>query len=135
METNSNWSTIQGHWNDYKGRIKERWGKLTDSDLMQIEGHRDRLIGLLQTRYGIARDQVEQQVNDFISSAQNWLEEAKQKVAEFAEQGKEYFEENSVKDMAADVRDLMVRYPVQSALIGLGVGYLIGRVFTAGNRS
>jgi uncharacterized protein YjbJ (UPF0337 family) len=135
METNSNWNTIQGHWNDYKGRIKERWGRLTDSDLTQIEGHRDRLIGLLQTRYGIARDQVEQQVNDFISSAQNWLEEAKQKVAEFAEQGKEYFEENSFKDMAADVRDLMVRYPVQSALIGLGVGYLIGRVFTAGNRS
>ena len=50
METNTNWSTIQGHWNDYKGRIKEKWGKLTDLDLEQIEGNRDRLIGMLQTR-------------------------------------------------------------------------------------
>lgn len=135
METNSNWSTIQGHWNDYKGRIKEKWGKLTDSDLEQIEGERDRLIGTLQMRYGMAKEKVEQQVNEFIASAQSWLEDAKQTVTGAVERGKQYFEENNFKDMAADVHSLIARYPVQSALVGIGIGYIVGRIFTSGNRS
>jgi uncharacterized protein YjbJ (UPF0337 family) len=135
METNTNWSNIQGHWNDYKGRIKEKWGKLTDSDIDQIEGQRDRLVGTLQTRYGMAKDKVEQQVNDFVSTASGWLEDAKQKVADVAERGKQYFQEHSFQDMVGDVRDLIGRYPVQSAFIGLGVGYLVGRLFTSSDRS
>src|SRR5438105_1336782 len=135
METNTNWSTIQGHWNDYKGRIKEKWGKLTDLDLEQIEGNRDRLIGMLQTRYGMAKDKVEQQVNDFITTAQSWLDDAKQKVSEAAERGKQYFEENNFKDIVADVQELIGRYPLQSALVGIGIGFVMGRILTSGNRS
>ena len=54
-----NQDTISGNWLQLKGKIKERWGKLTDDDLDVISGRRDQLLGRVQERYGIARDQAE----------------------------------------------------------------------------
>ncbi|MBV8186389.1 MAG: CsbD family protein [Alphaproteobacteria bacterium] len=59
------WEKIKGSWNQTKGAIKEQWGKLTDDDLLEIEGRRDQLVGKLQTRYGISRDQAEAQVSSW----------------------------------------------------------------------
>lgn len=56
---------IQGKWKQITGRMKSEWGKLTDDDLTYIEGHRDYLVGKVQERYGIARDQAEAQVKRF----------------------------------------------------------------------
>jgi uncharacterized protein YjbJ (UPF0337 family) len=47
------------------GKVRERWGKLTDDDLAVINGKREQLIGKLQQRYGWAKDEVERQVNEF----------------------------------------------------------------------
>ncbi|MBL8708961.1 MAG: CsbD family protein [Rhodospirillaceae bacterium] len=60
-----NWDIIEGNWNQAKGKVKEQWGKLTDDDLSTISGKRDQLAGKLQERYGIAKDEVEKQLNDF----------------------------------------------------------------------
>jgi uncharacterized protein YjbJ (UPF0337 family) len=60
-----NWDIIEGNWNQTKGKVKEHWGKLTDDDLTKISGKRDQLAGKLQERYGIAKDEVEKQLNDF----------------------------------------------------------------------
>ena len=60
-----NWDTIEGNWNQFKGAVREKWGDLTDDDLDRIGGKRDQLIGRLQERYGILRDQAERQVDDF----------------------------------------------------------------------
>jgi uncharacterized protein YjbJ (UPF0337 family) len=126
-----NWTSIQGNWNQYKGQIKEKWGKLTDDDLMRIGGNRDQLIGMLQQRYGMAKDRVEEQVDEFTSKASGWVQQAKNKVAEVAEQGKEYWRDHNVGEMATDLKTLINRYPVQSTLVGLGVGYLVGRIFSS----
>ncbi len=56
---------IAGNWNQFKGKIKEKWGKLTDDDLTYIEGKRDRLLGRIQERYGIAKDEAEKQLKDW----------------------------------------------------------------------
>jgi len=53
---------LKGKWNELKGRVKEKWGKLTDDDLDKVEGKRDKLLGLIQQRYGESRDKVEQQL-------------------------------------------------------------------------
>jgi uncharacterized protein YjbJ (UPF0337 family) len=58
-----NEDTLKGQWTQLKGRIREQWGKLTDDDLDQIQGRSEQLIGKLQTRYGIARDEAQQQVD------------------------------------------------------------------------
>lgn len=60
-----NWDTVKGDWTRFKGKIKEAWGDLTDQDLAVIEGKRDQLIGLIEKRYGIAREEAERQVRDF----------------------------------------------------------------------
>ena len=57
------WEKIKGSWNQNKGAVKEQWGKLTDDDLLEIEGRRDQLVGKIQTRYGITREQAEAQVS------------------------------------------------------------------------
>jgi uncharacterized protein YjbJ (UPF0337 family) len=59
---------LKGKWKEIKGGIKEKWGKLTDDDLTTIEGKVDKLVGLLQKKYGYTRDKAEKEYNDFISN-------------------------------------------------------------------
>jgi len=60
-----NWDTLKGEWKQFKGKVKEAWGKLTDDDLDVIAGKRDQLLGVVQKRYGIAREEAERQVQQF----------------------------------------------------------------------
>jgi uncharacterized protein YjbJ (UPF0337 family) len=55
---------LQGDWKNLKGKIKEKWGKLTDDDLKVIEGKRDQLAGKLQERYGYAKEQAEKELEE-----------------------------------------------------------------------
>ena len=57
--------TVQGEWRQLKGKIRERWGKLTDDHLDVIAGRRDQLIGRVQELYGLGREEAEQQVDTF----------------------------------------------------------------------
>ena len=56
---------IGGNWKQFKGKAKEKWGKLTDDDMTVIEGKRDQLEGRIQERYGYAKDQAEKEVTDW----------------------------------------------------------------------
>jgi uncharacterized protein YjbJ (UPF0337 family) len=60
-----NWDQISGNWKQFKGKVKEKWGKLTDDDLDVIAGKRDQFIGKLQERYGISKEEAERE-------AENW---------------------------------------------------------------
>lgn len=60
-----NWDIIQGKWTQIKGSAKEEWGELTQDDIDVIDGQRDQLIGKLQERYGVAKDEAEKMVDDF----------------------------------------------------------------------
>jgi len=63
-----NWDRIAGNWKQMTGKVKEKWGKLTDDDLTVAAGKRDQLAGLLQQRYGYAKDQAEREVDNFADS-------------------------------------------------------------------
>jgi len=58
-----NWDQVEGKWKQLKGVAKQRWGKLTDDDLDVIAGSRDKLVGRIQERYGIAKDAAEREVD------------------------------------------------------------------------
>lgn len=60
-----NWEQIEGNWKQFTGKIREKWGDLTDDEVAQIAGRRDVLIGKLQERYGIAREEAENQVREW----------------------------------------------------------------------
>ena len=63
-----NWDQIAGNWKQFTGNVKEKWGKLTDNDLTVVAGKRDQLAGLLQQKYGYAKEVAEQEVDDFIKA-------------------------------------------------------------------
>jgi uncharacterized protein YjbJ (UPF0337 family) len=60
-----NWDQIAGDWKQFSGKIREKWGKLTDDDFSTIAGKRDQLVGVIQKRYGIAKEEAERQLSDF----------------------------------------------------------------------
>jgi uncharacterized protein YjbJ (UPF0337 family) len=60
-----NQDIIKGKWTQLTGTLKQKWAKLTDDDLGQVDGHREYLVGKLQERYGLAKDKADEQVRDF----------------------------------------------------------------------
>jgi uncharacterized protein YjbJ (UPF0337 family) len=64
-EHTMNWDVVEGNWKQFKGHVKEKWGKLTDDNLDAIAGKREQLAGRLQEAYGITKDQAELQVKAF----------------------------------------------------------------------
>jgi uncharacterized protein YjbJ (UPF0337 family) len=63
-----NWDQIEGKWKEYKGKVQQQWGNLTDDDLDRIEGRRDEVAGLLQQRYGKTKAEAERAVDDWLES-------------------------------------------------------------------
>ena len=63
-----NWDRIQGNWKQMKGSLRTKWGKLTDDEFAQLAGHRDKLVGKIQERYGVQKDEAERQVNEWEKS-------------------------------------------------------------------
>lgn len=182
-------------WQQMRGTLRSWWGKLTDEDWERIGGQKDRLIGILQEKYGYAKDMalrevdrrfqeysgqssnVEQEaknaVHNISQSAANAYGDAKAKVQEVGSAAAEkvggatktvgekmsslagsiresapqegtigsaaqtvanqldnagsYLQDNTFENMARDVTGLIRRYPMQSLLIGLGIGYLFSR--------
>ena len=60
---------LKGKWQEIKGRVKEKWGKLTDNNLSEIEGKGEKLLGLLQKKYGCIRDKAEGEYKDSVELA------------------------------------------------------------------
>ncbi len=58
-----NWDQIKGNWKQFSGKARQEWGKLTDDDLETAKGQRDVLVGKVQERYGIAKEEAERQVS------------------------------------------------------------------------
>ncbi|HSQ04873.1 MAG TPA: CsbD family protein [Burkholderiales bacterium] len=60
-----NWDQVEGKWTEVKGKMREKWGELSDDDLQTIAGKREKLMGILQRRYGIAKEEAERQLAEF----------------------------------------------------------------------
>ncbi len=61
------WDRISGGWKEFRGKVKETWGQLTDDELDQIDGNREQLEGRIQQKYGYAKDQARQEVDDWLN--------------------------------------------------------------------
>lgn len=166
-----------GQWKQMRGELKSWWGKLTDDDFDRISGQKDKLIGLVQEKYGYTRDHAEQEVErrfkeygdkttgsvtnitakaqELGATAANKANEAAtvvgEKIGSLAkvirenaphegavataatavvdglESASSYLREKKFDHLAKDVTALVRTYPVQSLLIGVGLGYLLAR--------
>ena len=58
---------LKGNWKQFRGEVQKQWGKLTYDDLDVIQGEYTKLVGRIQERYGYARDEAENEVNEFLN--------------------------------------------------------------------
>jgi uncharacterized protein YjbJ (UPF0337 family) len=63
-----NWDQMAGKWKQVRGSVRQKWGKLTDDDLEQIAGNRDKFVGIIQERYGIAKDEAQKRADEWAQS-------------------------------------------------------------------
>jgi uncharacterized protein YjbJ (UPF0337 family) len=63
-----NENIVEGQWKMIRGEVKKQWGKLTDDELDQAEGNRDKLVGLLQKKYGYTQEKAQQEYDDFVNT-------------------------------------------------------------------
>jgi uncharacterized protein YjbJ (UPF0337 family) len=66
-----NWDQVEGKWKQLTGSAKERWGKLTDDDIQTLTGKKDVLVGKIQERYGIAKEEAEKQADSWSHALQD----------------------------------------------------------------
>lgn len=60
-----NWDQIEGKWTELKGKARENWGELTDDELDQAKGNREQMVGLIQQKYGKAKEVAEKEVDEW----------------------------------------------------------------------
>lgn len=84
-----NTQELQGQWNQLRGRVKEKWGQLTDDDLQITGGNIDQLIGRIQTKTGVKREEIETFLNDLTAHGSSMVSHATEAVGQFAKQATE----------------------------------------------
>lgn len=66
-----NWDIVQGNWAQMKGHLKEAWGNVTDDDLQKLDGKKDQVSGLLQERYGWAKEETDKKLDEWAGKFNN----------------------------------------------------------------
>ena len=161
-----NQDVFAGKWKHIRGELKSWWGKLAEDDFDRIGGQKDKLIGVIQEKYGYTREkaqrEVEEHLKDYgdtmdgpsgngkrdavphegaiataktaVAEGLEWAEgavaAAKTAVADGVESASSYLQERKFEDMATDLTAMIRRYPVQSLVVGVGLGYLLARLTT-----
>lgn len=133
--------TLQGSWNQVKGKIRDRWGELTDDELQSAKGSVEQLIGLIQRKTGETRSAIEDYLNSATASGAS-------AIGAGAEAMKDYFNTaaESVRDTAHDAmesvrvgydetEELVRRRPMESLAVCFGAGLIAGVIVTLVMRS
>lgn len=127
-----NQQTLQGNWNEIKGRLRNKWGQLTNDELQSFDGNVERLIGLIQRKTGEGRSSVENFLEELTSNGSSTISQATAAVGEYAQQAAGRFQEGS-KQAAETMRhgyeeaERMVKQrPAESVAVCFGAGVLAG---------
>lgn len=129
-----------GQWKQMRGTLKSWWGRLSDDDFDWVGGEKDKLVGLIQEKYGQTRDQamqeVERRLREYDSSgavggisakAQELGANATAKMKEAVDSARSYIKDKDYDELAKEATDLVRSYPLQSVLVGIGIGFLLAR--------
>lgn len=114
----------QGKLKTLQGQIKEQWGKLTNDDMMRIDGKYDELVGTLQERYGHTKEKATAEVNAFLDTTQAWSDDAGERVQEALTQAQESWESGKAK-AAHYQQELVQRLPEQPVQVVKEHPYLL----------
>jgi uncharacterized protein YjbJ (UPF0337 family) len=132
---------LEGNWNEIKGKLREKWGQLTDSDLPQLQGNMEQLVGIIQRKTGEGRESIEKFLQQTSGNAASAMGTASETVLDYAQQASESVQ-NTAKQAVHQVRagyDEAERFvhnrPGESLLVCFGLGLITGVVIALSIRS
>lgn len=126
--------TLQGNWNEIKGKLRSKWGELTEDDVMAFNGDVDQLMGKIQKKTGAAREHIEQFFEQFNAHAATAYSQAKESVKSTAQQAANYAQEathraaDTLRSGYAEVEGVVRRHPSESLVVCFGSGLITGVV-------
>jgi len=136
-----NQQTLNGNWNEIKGKVREKWGQLTDSDLPQRQGDLEQLVGIIQRKTGEGRESIQKFLQQMSGSATSAMGTAAETVRDYAQHASESVQ-HTAKQAADQVRagyDEAGRFvrnrPGESLLVCFGLGLITGVVIALSVRS
>jgi len=121
-----------GNWEQVKGKVKQRWGQLTDNELMAVEGNYDQLVGLIKQKSGDARHEIERFLNELGEQTEGAFPKAAETVRQYAGQAGEMVRgaAEQVRHKAAErygEAQVMVReHPREAIAVAFGTGLILG---------
>jgi uncharacterized protein YjbJ (UPF0337 family) len=127
-----NQSTLKGNWNEIKGKLRSRWGQLTNDDMQTFNGNVDQLVGLIERKTGETRAAVEEFLNQLTSNgsasigaavedARQYVEDAAQRIQQHSRQAMDSF-----RDSYQEAEQIVRQRPTESVAICFGVGVFVG---------
>jgi len=136
---------LQGQWNSLRGRVKEKWGQLTDDDLQIHGGNIDQLVGRIQQKTGEGREAIERYLGELTSRGSSTVAQATEAVGQFAQQAGDRLRDqygqfadqarsrygyiaDEARDRYESAQDVVRHNPAQSVAAAFGVGLVVGVV-------
>ena len=136
-----NQQVLQGNWNEIKGKIRSKWGQLTNDDVQNFDGNVDRLMGLIQRKTGEGRESIERFLNDVTANGSSAVEQVTENVRQYAHQAGEKIQEgtrqaaesmrqgyDSLRQGYEEAEEIVRRRPSEAAAVCFGAGVLTGLV-------
>ena len=130
------WDRLEGDWKQLRGKVKERWGKLTDDDLAVIKGRRAQLEGKIQERYGYAKSQARREIEDWYRSTESHLAdeidtirtEIQNLTSTVGRIANKQIGRAQVRatEAAHEAEAAITRNPLTAIAIAVGLGFLLG---------
>ena len=125
---------LQGNWNELKGALKEKWGKLSDNDFTQARGNVDQLIGMVQRKTGESKANVEAFLDSAVDSGASTLNSAAENIRNYASNMGGSTQEQYEQAQAAlangldSANETVRRHPAESVAVCFGAGLIAGTV-------
>jgi uncharacterized protein YjbJ (UPF0337 family) len=123
---------LEGSWNQVKGKLQEKWGQLSDSDLMQFKGDANQLIGAIQAKTGETRRAVEEFLHNAMQNSGAAVQQAVDTARDYASQAKnvasQRYEQarDSVQAGVSEAEEMVRRSPMESIAVAFGAGLIAG---------
>lgn len=128
----ANQQTLQGNWNEISGKIREKWGQITDDELTRVKGDISQIAGLIQRKTGTARDEVEKFLHDVSADGGAAISRITETAKEYASQAADVARENvgrvgeSMRDSYASAEKMVKSRPAESVVAAFGAGLVAG---------
>ena len=136
-----NAQTLQGNWNEFKGKLRSKWGQLTNDELGQFNGNVDQLVGTIQRKTGEARSSIESFLEEMTSNGSSTVSKAAEAVREYATQAAGSVQESSryaadqMRRGYQEAEEMIKQRPGESAAVCFGVGIVVGLLLGLSMRS